>query len=359
MPNKGLYVHIPFCKSKCAYCDFYSQCADYSIITEYISAIEKEIIKWGAYSYVFDTVYIGGGTPSLLGDKIGHLLNIIKSNLNITNTAEITVEANPESCTDLFIDSALKNGVNRFSLGLQSSDDAQLKTLHRLHTKQDFENCYNAIINKNINNISIDIMLGLPGEDSFKKLKSTINYILNLNPTHISAYILKVEENTVMYKMRDKYTFLDDEETAEQYLYLCDILQKSGYEHYEISNFAKKGYKSRHNLKYWQGVDYLGIGPAAHSLINERRFYCKASLRDFLTNPTYINDGTADPKSENIILGLRLNTGYDFSNYPHIIPFLNKLCKNGYGSFTGTKFALSNKGFLVSNNIICEILEKI
>lgn len=353
----GLYLHIPFCKKKCAYCDFYSSFVSDTLIDEYVVALSKEIEKWGGcFSRPIDTIYFGGGTPSLLGKRIAPLLDTVYKSFEVVHDAEITVELNPDSDVKTFLSAAYKAGVNRLSIGVQSGDDAELALLGRRHTAQQAKNTVQTSRDIGFKNISLDIMLGLP-ESNTETLMKSVDFILTLEPEHISSYILKIEPNTKFGKENPELP--DEDEQAAQYLMLCERLENAGFVHYEISNFAKSGYESRHNLKYWKGAEYLGIGPSAHSFVNGERFYYPRDIRSFIKCPQTCSDGLGGDEQEKIMLGLRLSEGVDFSEYEDITPFLQILEKQGLGEYNNKRFRLTNKGMLVSNSIISEILERI
>ena len=248
----GLYIHIPFCKQKCNYCDFYSLGCQENQIPSYIEALCKHIEREAHLykDYEFDTVFLGGGTPSLIEPKEFELLvNSIKKHLKITHDAEFSLEANPGTLTKEKLISYTHNGVNRISIGLQSTNDSELKVLGRIHNLEKFKESYNLCRECGIENINVDIMYGLPNQ-TLDKLSQTITDICVLNPEHISAYCLKIEENTQFYKMRHSLILPSDDEEYEMYIYLVDQLKKYGYEQYEISKISKKGRRCIHNLKY-------------------------------------------------------------------------------------------------------------
>ena len=359
MPNlSGLYLHIPFCKGKCAYCDFYSCGADDTAIDEYLVALMGETEKWGGlYDRPFDTVYIGGGTPSLLGGRIVPLMECVRKHFNISPDAEITAEMNPTSASREFLSASKTAGVNRLSIGVQSGIDRELKILGRKHTVNDAKRTVYNARELGFDNISLDLMLCLP-ESSNETLEKSISFLVNLNPEHISAYMLKIEDNTPL-SYRTDLVYPDEDSQAEQYLFMSEYLKGAGYRHYEISNFARSGFESRHNLKYWRLKEYLGLGPSAHSFIEGKRFYYPRDLKDFIEKPKICDDGVGGGRDEEIMLALRLADGYDFSNYPDILPFLKKLSASGLGRLSGETFSLTSRGMAVSNSIITEILEKI
>lgn len=356
----GLYIHIPFCQKKCNYCDFYSAFYNEDTMGVYLSALKKEIKKWGgSINRPIDTVYIGGGTPSLLGGEILSVFDCIKENFSVCDNFEFTVEVNPSSC-DNFLPFARAAGVNRLSIGVQSGNDGLLKILGRTHTAADAVKTVSDARNEGFDNISVDLMTALP-HSNLQTLENDIEFILSLNPEHISAYILKVEQNTVFSKKQNLLSLPDDDSSAEQYLFMCEKLRKNGYNHYEISNFAKGEKFSRHNMKYWQGNDYLGIGPSAHSFICKKRFYYPRNLHGFIKNPAVIQDGSGGDVQERLMLGLRLSKGVDLSKIYGTVPeaVKNKIFmfeKAGYIRANLPEISLTDKGMLVSNSIISELL---
>ena len=357
----GLYIHIPFCEKKCNYCDFYSAFYNKDTLNVYLSALKGEIKKWGGNLHrPIDTIYIGGGSPSLLGEHILSLAECIKQNFTVLEDAEFTVEANPASSNE-FLAFAKAAGVNRLSIGVQSGSDETLKTLGRTHTTDDAKKTVKKARELGFDNISLDLMIALP-HSSIATLKKDIDFILSLNPEHISSYILKIEQNTVFAKKYDTLNLPDDDLSAEQYLYMCDSLLQNGYNHYEISNFVVGDKYSRHNMKYWVGEDYLGIGPAAHSCVDGKRFYYPRDLHGFIKNPQIVPDGESGGAQEKLMLGLRLSQGVDLTQIYDEIPQniktkISLLEKAGYIKADLPCISLTDSGMLISNSIITELLE--
>ncbi len=357
----GLYIHIPFCEKKCNYCDFYSAFYNKDTLNVYLSALKGEIKKWGGKLHrPIDTIYIGGGTPSLLGEQILSLAECIKQNFTVLEHAEFTVEVNPSSSVE-FLSYAKQAGVNRLSIGVQSGCDETLKILGRTHTTDDAKKTVEKARKLGFDNISVDLMIALPNSN-LQTLKGDIDFMLSLCPEHISAYILKIEPNTAFAKKYDTLNLPDDDESAEQYLYMCETLTKKGYNHYEISNFAAYDKFSRHNMKYWECQDYLGIGPAAHSCVDGKRFYYPRDLQGFIKNPQAIPDGDSGSKEEKLMLGLRLSKGVDLSEIYGEIPEnikskIHLLQKAGYIKADLPRISLTDSGMLISNSIITELLE--
>lgn len=370
MGKLGLYVHVPFCVSKCAYCDFYSIDHSEILSTAYTKQIVSEINRWGGMLEhpPADTLYFGGGTPSLLkSEEIKAIINAAKEQFSLKN-AEITLEVNPAERLEEFFAEVAEAGVNRLSIGLQSSIPGELAFLSRRHSVSDVERTVKSARLSGIKNLSLDIMLGIPGQTK-ESLKKTVDFVLNEEPEHISAYLLTLEPRTPLYKNQDKYVIPDADEAGELYLYACELLSKGGYERYEISNFAKEGKISRHNCKYWVGDDYLGLGPAAHSLIKGKRFYYDRNLNDYLKHPLEIADGNGGGAEEYLLLRLRLTEGVSLKAFADCFPGeineekINRLTKkaelfykNGLVLLSGDVISLTDKGAVVSNAVIAEFL---
>lgn len=365
--NLGLYLHIPFCQKKCRYCDFYSTFGSNELIDEYTNALIKSINQWGGTlkNRPIDTIYFGGGTPSLLGERLKDVIKTVKKSFCVAENSEITLELNPDTNISKLLKVAKSAGINRLSIGAQSSNDEELLLLGRTHTSQDTENAVKTARELGFSNISLDLMIGLP-DSNIKTLEKSLDFITKLSPEHISAYILKIEENTHFYKQKNSLNLPDEEEIAEQYLFMCEYLENKGYSHYEISNFSKTGYESRHNLKYWQGADYLGLGPAAHSSLSNERFYYPRDLKAFIKGNAPISDGKSGGIEEYIMLSLRIKSGIVFKDFETFFKkeFPKKalekakiLEKHNLVKITDKNISLTNNGMLLSNSIITEILE--
>lgn len=361
----GLYIHIPFCENKCNYCSFYSFKPNSSQKEKYIQALCTEIKKWGVRNArPINSIYIGGGTPSLLGEgELSSIFSCLRENFEITKDCEITCEVNPNSAND-FLEYASRLGVNRVSIGIQSANDDELNNLGRLHSFEEAKAIVNKAKRLGISNISVDIMLGLP-DSSLKSLKNSAKSILNLKPNHVSAYILKIEEGTPFSKLGDNLNLPSDDEVSEQYLFLCDLLKKNGYNHYEISNFALDGFESRHNNKYWLCEEYIGIGPSAHSFYEGNRFYYSNSLEDFIEGKEPVFDDVGGGEEEFVMLRLRLARGLLFKEFENtfgkalsqdFFKTAKLLQKNGLVDLNDNKISLTDKGMLVSNSIISKLI---
>jgi len=318
----GIYIHIPFCKSRCIYCDFFSTTS----LTErdkYVAAIKKELelrIDYLPLNAKIETIYFGGGTPSMLrAEQLCDVLNHIKQIYNVTENAEITIEGNPDDLCIDFLESIKKGGFNRLSMGVQTFNDKRLKFLCRRHTadiaKKSVENARKV----GFDNISIDLMYGFP-EESLADWISDIDQALLLAPEHISAYSLMYEEGTQLYKMLEsgRIEEIDEDVSVKMYNLLIERLQSSGYEHYEISNFGKKGMHSRHNSSYWEGIPYLGVGAGAHSFDGNSRQWNPNSLEEYIAgivsnNPIFEKEELTPNQryNEMVMTGLRTAKGID------------------------------------------------
>lgn len=339
----GLYFHIPFCKNKCPYCDFFSVKYDAKCANIYADKLISEMKK---YNGIFDTVYFGGGTPSIVeSDIIGRILNEARQNFDISPDSEITIECNPSKNLRDDFKAYASAGINRISLGMQSAVDSERFALGRAAGKKEVAAAISDAKAAGIDNISLDLMIGTPKQTT-ESLDETFDFIDKMNVSHISAYMLKIENGTKFFEMKNKLALPDDDEVAEMYLKTVKTLGELRFAQYEISNFAKSGFESRHNTKYWLLVPYLGIGATAHSFWNGKRFYYD---RDFNKTP----DGDGGSDEERIMLGLRLTEGIDKSLIDK--PY-DMFIKAGLMTENGDKIALTPKGMLVSNTIISELI---
>ena len=355
----GLYIHVPFCKSKCPYCDFYSVANADEYKEEYKKAVLRNIEKHQDVS--FDTVYFGGGTPILLWTEICEILDSIGD--RITENAEITLEANPCSTSFDKLCSLKRSGVNRISFGLQSGDDKELKALGRLHNSKEGADAVLLADKAGIKNISADIMLGIPFQTK-KSLENTLVYMIQLPLSHISAYMLKIEPDTVF--ARKSVQPADEELMSELYLKTVDHLNEKGFSQYEISNFSKVGYESKHNLKYWKCEEYLGIGPSAHSFLKGKRFFFDRDFESFITCPVPVSDGEGGSEEEYIMLALRLSEGLQNDKFKKrfkkdidktVFKKAEYYKSKGLLDLTDERISLNEKGFLLSNTIISDLLD--
>ena len=372
----GLYIHIPFCRSKCAYCDFYSLPGREGRMDDYQRALAAHLAEAApqAACHTVDTVYFGGGTPSFYGEKrLTALLKQIKKQYQVDKQAEITLEANPDSVDPKMLTRLRKAGFNRISLGVQSADDGQLASLGRPHTFAQARQAVEWVRAAKFTNISLDLIYGLPGQ-SQESWHSTVEQILALEPEHISAYGLKVEEGTPLCKRVEEGEALpDDDDQADYYLWTVERLNRAGYEQYEISNFAKPGFRSRHNCKYWMTMPYMGFGPGAHSDFGGRRYSFIRDLEGYikgvLEGGSIVDEDDQIPQEERSgeYLMLRLRTAHGieeweyrrkyFMNFQPIEQKLIEYERRGLAARCGGRWRLTPEGFLVSNRIIGELLE--
>ncbi len=362
----GLYFHIPFCDGKCNYCNFFSKQSTEAEMDLYTEHLDRAIRSWGErLDRTVDTVYFGGGTPSLLGhSRLIRILNAVKESFVLSNDTEITLEVNPSSTN--FLDfAALRNaGFNRLSVGLQSANENELKILERRHSLEDTDNTITAARRSGFENISLDVILAIPGQ-TIESLHNTLDYCADRHVDHISAYILKIEPETRFYQERDKLPFFEDDAQAAIYEEAVRCLDKLGYRQYEISNFSKEGFQSRHNLIYWHDEEYLGLGPSAHSFIDGKRFYYDNSFDAFYSGAV-LNEGAGGDKEEYIMLALRLTEGLHYARYEErfkepvsdrMIQAAQILSEKGFVKMSADSFSLTVNGFLVSNSVIGYLLQ--
>lgn len=373
----GIYVHIPFCKSKCEYCDFYSIGGgrDKRLTDDYLQTLADHIKETGALApdYRVDTVYFGGGTPSFFGaENLEKILDEIHRHFRLTSDAEITAEANPDSVTLSGLRRMLRAGFNRLSIGVQSDDDEMLKKLGRPHNFQQAKQAMELARKAGFANISLDLMYGLPNQ-TVSQWKETVLNIISLRPEHISCYGLKVEENTPLWTYKDCANLPSDDAQAQMYLEAVKLLEEYGYEQYEISNFAKKGFHSRHNMKYWTGEEYLGFGPNAASDFGGRRFTIIRDLKRYISGianeQAVLDENEEIPMRERageyIMLRLRTAQGICREEYEkqYLLPFapledeLQHYADNGLAKKVGKRWRLTPSGWLLSNQIILQLLE--
>ena len=371
----GIYIHVPFCRSKCQYCDFYSLAdQNHTAMDDYLRAICTHIKESGplAPDYRVDTVYFGGGTPTHFGASgIAAILTTIRSSFQVNPRAEITFEANPESVTMKLLRRLKSEGFNRVSLGIQCDDDAILEQMGRPHTFEQAKKAVKLIRRARFRNLSLDLIYGLPGQTR-ESWETTLQNVIDLKPEHISCYGLKVEEGTPLYENRDFFTFPDDDAQADMYLQAVEILRSRGYRQYEISNFAKKGCQSQHNLRYWIGQEYLGFGPDASSDFAGKRFSVIRDLRGYIngirTGGQVIQDIMEIPPRERageyLMMRLRTTQGIEKEEYEkqYLLPFapleevLEQYRAKKLAARVGSRWRLTPEGFLLSNTIITDLL---
>ncbi|MBO5223241.1 MAG: radical SAM family heme chaperone HemW [Clostridia bacterium] len=362
--RRAIYIHIPFCKRKCNYCAFVSVC-DESKQKPYIKALKNEIEKRGNGAEI-STVYVGGGTPSTLyKGAITEVLNCVKNNFVLTPDCEITVEGNPDSITDDFCVECKQNGVNRISMGVQSTCNEILTTLGRIHDKTAYLCAIETVRNHGIFNISCDLIIGVPNQ-SREQVRADVLELINTDIPHISVYALTIEEGTPFY--RDNVT-VDEDLQADMYDDVFALLTKNGYNRYEVSNFAKSGFESRHNTKYWYGAIYYGFGASAHSLSDGFiRSENTSDVDDYINGITTVSSRVIpieERKEEAIMLNLRTVYGLDINDFN--VKFscdllrdkadeISKLKKLGLVSVKNGILSATDKGFYLLNSIITELI---
>ena len=367
----GIYIHIPFCIQKCGYCDF---CSFPSAVDRYADKYTDELCrriqrsKGDALDYMVDTVYFGGGTPSLLPiENIQRILSALKSAFDISADAEITLECNPATADAKYFERLRGLGVNRLSIGLQSAIDTELALLGRAHSAEDFVSCFLSARGAGFDNVSADLMYGIPSQ-TVESFERSIDFLTALAPEHISAYGLSIEEGTRFFREKDKLDLADDDTQAQMYSVCTRRLGEAGYDKYEISNFAKNGRRSRHNLRYWQGLEYLGFGVAAYSYFGSRRYGNSRDITAFIDGKDITAEEEiltpADIREELVMLGLRLTDGIDISEYKERFerdfyedhPQARDFLKNGFMTERDGRISFTEKGFPVSNTLLAELL---
>ncbi len=359
MNTLGIYIHIPFCGKKCSYCDFYSLNYNKKNADLYLRAVLRNIQYYSDRSRIVDTVYFGGGTPSLLpAESIAQMIDEIKKCFQLSENVEITLEANPNTLTPDKLRQLCDNGVNRLSIGVQSMIDSELKFLGRTHTADRAKKAVLDAAEAGFRNISCDLMIALPYQTA-ESVEFSINELAALPVDHISAYILTIEDGTAFDEQNIRDIMPDEDLTAELYLSMINCLKEKGFEQYEISNFAKNGFESRHNCRYWKCLDYIGIGPAAHSCYNGKRFAVMPNLQEFIDAPhqkIYITDESPCGFEESAMLRFRLAEGLNIGECGEksedILKKIPTLQKAGYVTYENGRLALTAKGFLMSNSII-------
>ena len=371
-PALGLYIHIPFCKAKCAYCDFYSLAHSEEKMDAYMAALlgHLEEVAPRAAGMQVDTVYFGGGTPSYLGAaRLCRILQTVLRRYDVARDAEITLEANPDSAGDWKELRKLRRaGFNRLSLGVQSTDDALLRRIGRVHTYEQVQQAVMAARKAKFTNLSLDLIYGLPGQ-TLEDWQRTLADAVALGPEHLSCYGLKLEEGTPLWQQRQTLTLPDDDAQADMYLYTVAALGEMGYEQYEISNFAKSGKESRHNLKYWRMEEYAGFGPGAHSDFGGVRYGYVRDIDSYIAGRLVLSESETDSTLardyEYVMLSLRTAAGIDRQTFEKryrqrfqpMETLFEQYEKAGLASRTEGGWRLTPRGFLVSNSIIATLQE--
>lgn len=378
----GIYIHIPFCKQKCYYCDFVSYSNKCSEVKEYIESLKKEIEEFDFSNYKVTSIYIGGGTPSYIDsiyivEILSELKEKLKCNLIEFKDIEITIEVNPGTVDTKKLNDYKKSGINRLSIGLQSTKNDILKKIGRIHTYQEFLEIYKLAREIGFKNINIDLMIGIPGQ-KIEDLKNTLQDIIKLEPEHISVYSLIIEENTPIEKMLEngEIKLPDEDLERNMYWYVKNTLELNGYNHYEISNFAKLGKESRHNLNCWNQEEYIGFGVAAHSYLNDIRFSNTINVEEYIQHiennrkeeniQIEESQSLEDKKNEFMMLGFRKIQGVDIARFKEkfidnpIFLYrekLNKLVEEGLIEVDLNHIKLTNKGIDLANLVFEEFVD--
>ena len=375
-PRLGIYIHIPFCASKCSYCDFYSLAGCDYLMDDYQDALltHLEESAHSIQNYEVDTIYFGGGTPSFYGaDRLVQILDVLKLNGNVRLDSEITVECNPDSISPTALKLLREEGVNRLSIGVQATDNNLLKLIGRRHSFQQAQKAYRDARAAGFDNISIDLMYGLPSQTK-RDWADTLAQIVELHPEHISAYALKLEPGTRMYsEYRGSPILPDDDEQADMYSYAAEMLERYGYRQYEISNFAAPRFESKHNLKYWNLDDYISFGPGAHSCVGNIRYSFVRDLKEYIAGvrrkvslvDEYEEVSPLERSVEYIMLGMRTSRGISRRDYVDrcqcdwrpIEQVLRAFQAKGWARQTGDRWHFTVPGFLISNTLIGIMLE--
>ncbi|HAG12465.1 MAG TPA: coproporphyrinogen III oxidase [Ruminococcus sp.] len=355
----GVYIHVPFCAVKCPYCDFYAESYTKQAMEQYVHAVCRNVQALPEHLPA-DTVYFGGGTPSLLPiNAICSIMEAIQNRCDLSPDAEITLEANPLTMTAEKMKGWLCAGVNRLSVGMQSFRKTVLQQLGRRHTPEQAEAAVLLAHEIGFQNISIDLMFGLSAQTE-EIWQKDLEKAISLPISHISSYMLKIEENTPFFTKSPDLS--DDDAYAERYLQMHQFLTENGFFHYEISNFAKKGYESRHNCKYWRCAPYYGIGPAAHSCYGGKRYAVPRDLSDFCSRPLqtmHVTEPAAGTESERLMLGMRLAEGVTLSDLPQIgsavlqqaEPFIPRFLLH-----QKDRLCMTPDGWLVSNALLVQLM---
>lgn len=369
----SLYIHVPFCVQKCNYCDFCSfPRATEDLKARYVFELVRRISSMAEVcrGYRVETIYFGGGTPTLLPARdIARVLEAVSAHYSLSDTAEISVECNPGTVDGEYLAALRASGVNRLSVGLQSSSEAELRLLGRIHTAEDFLRCMDDARTAGFDNLSADVMFGIPAQTP-ESFRETLRFALLAEPSHISAYGLKIEEGTPFGRQRELLVLPDEDSEDEMYRNAVDILMRHGLERYEISNFARPGYESRHNLAYWTQKDYLGFGVAAHSYFENERFGASRDLGAFLRGEDVTESREAisaeERRREYLMLRMRLERGVERSDFD--LRFgsgafdrlygekLRRYIAGGFVRETDDGYAFTTAGFRVSNYILSELL---
>lgn len=374
----GVYIHIPFCKSYCSYCDFYSvtDCSETDALVEAIvreAALRSDYI----YSERVETIYLGGGTPSLLSvGQTEKILDAVRTNFSVVSDPEITMEVNPDDIRAGYVSSLASLGVNRISVGVQSWDDGRLKYLGRRHTARQSAEALETVFSEGIGNVSADLIYGIPGMTT-ADLRQDIGKTISFPVTHISAYHLTIEEGTPLHRLKEKgkLTETDEETSSSMFMLLTSLLREKGFLHYEISNFALEGYISKHNSAYWKQVPYIGLGPSAHSFDRRSRQWNVSDVKEYIRSAI---DGKISFEREEldrltlfneyIMTALRtvwgidlahVENSYDKELHDYLVNMSGKYIRYGLMKRERDTLALTDQGRMISDNIIAELLTEL
>ena len=373
-PRLGIYIHIPFCVRKCDYCDFYSVPGRDGRMDEYLHALEVHIAESApqAELYTVNTIYFGGGTPTFFGaERLARLLQIVRKQFNVSKNCEITVECNPDSADQDTLLTLKKAGVNRLSMGVQSAQDKELEEIGRVHSFAQATRAFQRARDAGFDNISLDLIYGLP-DQSMESWKESVEALLKLNPEHLSCYGLKLEQGTPLYERREQEQMADDDTQADMYLWMVERLKNAGYGQYEISNFARPGRQSRHNLKYWMGEEYIGFGPSAHSYFGQQRYSfvrdLDAYVKGVLYNGKILDESTRinrrEMGKEYLMLRMRTIWGVEeneyrerfYLNFRPLEERFREYESYGWAECTEGRWHFTPSGFLLSNPLIGDAL---
>ena len=372
----GLYLHIPFCRSKCDYCDFYSLAGQDDRMDDYQQALLRQIAETAPRTkkQVVNSVYIGGGTPTWYGEKrLLELLAAVKKRFTLSKDVEVTLEANPDSVDEKMLRRLRRAGVNRLSMGMQSACDRELAAVHRPHTFRQVQEAVRAARAAKLRNLNLDLIYGLPGQ-TMDSWRSSVEAALALEPEHLSCYGLTLEEGTPLARRAEAGERLpSDDEQAERYLWTVARLAQAGFEQYEVSNFSRTGCQSRHNLKYWMGRPYVGLGAGAHSDFGGCRYSFVRDLEGYIRGMAgdgrLLDDMDEIPRrergSEYLMLRLRTTHGIEeweyrreyYMNFDPIAAKLSEYEQRGWAARTGRRWHFTPEGFLLSNRLIGELME--
>ena len=366
----ALYVHIPFCIRKCRYCDFCSYpVGNIGWRREYLNALISEIKDYRGMGLSLKTLFFGGGTPSLLSSsELSEILSAIKEVFDTSPLSEVTLEVNPGTLTEQNARAFINHGINRFSIGLQTIHENELKSLGRIHSFDEFLSSYKLLRGLGADNISIDLMYGIP-EQTVESFRQTLAEVISLSPEHVSVYGLILEEGTPIYEQRESLAIPDEDTECDMYELACSLLSEAGYKHYEISNYSREGYRSRHNLVYWRAEEYIGVGVSAHSYFGGKRIANTGNAREYIDSFRSVRTAEVisgqESAKELLMLGLRLSEGFSLSEYEKRFgesflegreELIGQYVSLGLMTKSEDRLSLTEKGFYLSNSIIASLI---